>query len=107
MGWAVMGEKCGRKKTLSSFSSEKLSSNLAAKRMGLRQEGELLELSEKCVRVRGMLGILWRQWGEVERDWQLKKGWEREDPSHDPCPIFFVPCSITHRAGPGAGLMDI
>lgn len=30
-------------KRLSFFSSEKLSSNLAAKRMGLRQQGELLE----------------------------------------------------------------
>ena len=102
------GREMWEEKDLSFFSSEKLSSNLAAKRMGLRQQGELLELSEKCVRVRGMLGILWRQGGgEVERSWQLKKGWEQEDPCHDPYTVSFGPCSSVHRAGPGKGLMDI
>ena len=81
--------------------------DLAAKRIGLRQQGELLELSEKCVRARGMFGILWRERGEGERGWQRKKGWEEEDPSRDFYTVSFGPCSITHRAGPGKGLMDV
>ena len=43
----------------------------------------------------------------MERSWQLKKGWEQEDPGHDPYTVAFDPCSSTHRAGPGKGLMDI
>ena len=62
------GREMWEEKDLSFFSSEKLSSNLAAKRMGLRQQGELLELSEKCVRVSGMLGILWRQGGRSGKE---------------------------------------
>ena len=43
----------------------------------------------------------------MERSWQLKKGWEQEDPGHDPYTVSFDPCSSTHRAGLGKGLMDI
>ena len=43
----------------------------------------------------------------MERGWQLKKGWEQEDPSSDTLTVIVGPCSITHSAGPGKGLMDV
>lgn len=57
------------------------------------------------MRARGMLGVPW--WAEVERGWHLKKGWEQEDPSSDTLPVIIGPYSITHRAGPEKGLMDV
>lgn len=73
--------------------------------MGLGHKGELLELRNKCVRASGVLGAPW--WGEAERGWKLKKGLEQEGPSGDTFTVTIGLCSITHRAGPGKGLLDV
>lgn len=36
--------------------------------------------------------------GEVERGWQLKKGWEQEDPSHD---LSCLPLFLQYYSGAG------